>query len=159
MPDETLISRARAGDAEAIDELLARHLPAVEALLRVRMGRRLRAKESLRDLAQSVMREAIVNLDRFRSGGDDGFRRWLLALVFRKIADRQEFWEAAKRDHRRDQNVDDESHARGLLEVWSGVMTPSRHAMAREELERLERSMGALSDDDRDLIVRARLLG
>jgi RNA polymerase sigma-70 factor (ECF subfamily) len=51
----------------------------------------------------------------------------------------------------------EDEHA--LLAGMQTLFTPSRHAIGREELERLERAFAALPDDYRSVIVLARVHG
>ena len=46
-----------------------------------------------------------------------------------------------------------------LLEAYARIATPSQHASVREQLERVEAAMQDLSDDDRAIIVLARIVG
>lgn len=151
-----LVDAATAGDPLALDALLQRYLPGVRAYLRVRAGAIL-DKESVSDLAQSVCRDVLENLDRFRFDGEDGFKRWLFKTAQRKILDRYEFYAAARRDHRRE-----EAPARDLadtLACYGSLPSPSRAAVAREELERVERALEDLPDEQREVIVLAKIVG
>ena len=53
--------------------------------------------------------------------------------------------------------VPDVLHAK--LRGYSGVFTPSREAAGREELERLEAALARLSDEHREVVVLARIVG
>ncbi|MEX1184626.1 MAG: sigma-70 family RNA polymerase sigma factor [Gemmatimonadota bacterium] len=70
-----LLDRARAGDADARNDLVRRYLPDV-----YRVTRRLLNDSSLaEDAAQDTMMSALGALDRFR--GDASFRTWLLRIA------------------------------------------------------------------------------
>ena len=168
MSDESriLVERAAGGDREAVEELLRRHLPGLRAYLRLRSGPVLRAKESCSDLAQSVCRDVLENLDSFRFPGEAAFRAWLYTTAMRKVADRAEYWRAAKRDARREalpasqrSPQHSESDELRLLDCYRDLCTPSQQAMGREALERIERGFERLPDDYREVIVLARLAG
>jgi DNA-directed RNA polymerase specialized sigma24 family protein len=94
---EDLLAASAAGDGAALRTLLQRHVAGLRAYIRLRMGAPLRAHEASCDLVQSVCREILENADRFRHGGEDGFRHWLYRMAHRKIADRAAFYAAAKR--------------------------------------------------------------
>lgn len=162
--DETfdeLLRRAEAGDRDAVEALLSRFLPGLRAFVRLRSGRLVRARESASDLAQSACREVLGNLERFERGGEAGFRYWLYKTALRKIQKRAEFWQAEKRAAAREVPLarSDGDRDEDLLDTYRSVATPSRHAMAREELARVEEAFDALSAADREIIVLARVCG
>lgn len=153
---EQLVSDASRGDAAAVDALLLVYLPRLQAFLRMRAGRALLARESVSDLAQSVCRDVLENVDRFRHRGEENFRRWLYTTAARKIADRYAFWQAQKRDARLEARAADESLP---LEDYLTLCTPSRAAMAREELAAVQRALDGLPDEQREAILLSRVLG
>jgi RNA polymerase sigma-70 factor (ECF subfamily) len=156
----SLVSRASRGDQPAVDELLERHLPGLRAYIRLRIGPDLRARESASDVAQSVCREVLENLDRFRYGGESGFRHWLYTTALRRLQNKWEFHTAQKRDVGRETRLPSGATGVGpLLGVYRSLSTPSGAAMGREQLARIESAFDALSDDDREVIVLSRLVG
>lgn len=138
-----------------IDELLERHLPGLRAFVRLRAGPVVRRCESESDLTQSVCREVLEHADRFRHGDEPGFRRWLYTTALRKILDRHDHWLAAKRDVQRDEGGGDTA----LAETYRTFSTPSQHATRREEIERVERAFDQLSDEQREVVSLAHLVG
>jgi len=158
---DALYERAENGDRDAVDALLGRFLPGLRAYVRLRSGKLLRARESTTDLAQSACREVLANLDRFEHGGEAGFRYWLYTTALRKIRKRAEYWQAEKRDAAREVPISgsDGESDRDLMEAYRSLSTPSQNAMAREELERVEGAFDGLSDEDREVIVLARVVG
>lgn len=90
-PDEELVDRARAGDLEAMDQLVSRHHGSV---YRVAFGI-LRDEDGAADVAQETFLKAVRGLKGFR--GDSSFKTWLLAIaaneargVLRKAGRRKE---------------------------------------------------------------------
>jgi RNA polymerase sigma-70 factor, ECF subfamily len=164
-----LVLRAQGGDASALDELLAQHLPGLRAYIRLRCGAALRARESASDIAQSACRDVLENLDRFQWNGEAGFKAWLYTTALRKIADRAEYWGAQKRDAKRDVPLELLAGAGGaggsragearLVDIYRSVASPSQNAAGREALERLEAAFDKLDDEQREIIVLARLAG
>jgi len=162
MPSEAelqpLVEAAAAGDRSAIDRLIEHYLPRLRAFVRLRAGPLVRARESDSDLVQSVCREVLEHADRFRFGGESAFRHWLFATALRKIAKRREFHLAEKRDPGREVAGGDEREAQ-LLRAYSSFTTPSRNAILREELERIENAFDKLSEEQREVIVLAHVVG
>ena len=84
LADPVLVTRAKAGDARALEALLARHAPKVERLAR----HVLRDPEDARDAAQESLAKVCVRLPQFR--GDAQFATWLHRLVFNTCVDAAE---------------------------------------------------------------------
>lgn len=152
---EALLKAASQHDPVAVTTLLEQNLPALRAFVRLKAGPSLLARESCSDLAQSVCRDVLENAERFRFGGEAEFRKWLFTTAMRKIADRAEHWRAGKRDRGRERSNLDEEEMRGL----AGIYTPSGHAAAREELQRVEAAFGKLAPEKQEVILMARLMG
>ena len=105
------------------------------------------------DIAQSVVREALADKDRFE-GGDESLRAWLWRRAENKIRDRGRFWARQRRDAKKEVGqVDDPA----LFEAYGSLLTPSRIAMGREEIARVERAFAELADDQRRVILLARV--
>lgn len=156
--DRLLVEAATRGDARAVEQLIAGHLPGLRAYLRLRAGAKLRARESSSDLVQSVCRDVLENLENFKYPGEAAFRAWLYATALRKVADRAEYWQAQKRDIARD--VPLEGNDEALLAVYrTSFASPSAHAMGREAMERLEGAFERLPEDYREVIVLSRICG
>ena len=158
-PDlDALVAAAARGDDQALHALLAEHLPGLRAFVRLRMDPLLRAQESASDLVQSVCREVLQHSERFRFDGQGAFRRWLYTEALRKIGHRKEHHLAQRRDLRKQVELGSQSDG-DLLSFYASFCSPSRVAIAREELGRVEKAFDALPDHYRDLIVKARILG
>ena len=75
LSDPILVTRAKDGDAAALEALCTRHAPRVERLAR----HLLRDQEDARDAAQESLAKLCVRLRQFR--GDSQFSTWLHRLV------------------------------------------------------------------------------
>lgn len=162
-PHDTIVQSASAGDEVAIDVLLERHLPGVEAYVRLNAGRVLEARESQADIVQSVCREVLEGMDGVTYRGEAAFRAWLFRVAESKLIDRSRFWQRERRDHRREQRP--RTAACGEVgqdrfeALRASLPSPSQHAIAREELERLERAFARLSEEHRRVVLMARVVG
>jgi RNA polymerase sigma-70 factor, ECF subfamily len=154
---EELLGQAATGGSAALATLLQRHLPWLRACVRLRMGPEIRANEASCDLVQSVCREILVHADRFQHGGEHGFRHWLFRTAQRKIADRADYYHAARRRAGRAVSLDADDGE--LLQCYRTMCTPSRDASARETLARVEAAFDRLSEEHREVILGARVLG
>ncbi|QDU69972.1 RNA polymerase sigma factor [Engelhardtia mirabilis] len=154
--DPELLRRLADGDDQALEALLIQHMPALHGFVRLRAGRQVRSREETIDLVQSVCREILVHRERFEHPTENGFKRWLYATALRKIGHRAEHWRAAKRDAARDLPDPDD---KALLGAYASVCTPSRAAVAREEVARIEAAFDQLPDHYREVLVLRRIAG
>jgi RNA polymerase sigma-70 factor, ECF subfamily len=159
-----LIDRASRGDGAAVDTLLSQNLAGLEAYVRLRAGRLIRSRESASDLVQSVCREVLQNIDRYQYRGEAQFRQWLYTTAMRKIANRADYYQADKRDPRRETPLARDGDSRtspdpALLAAYRNVATPSRLVAAREELAQLEAAFALLSEEKREVILLAKIVG
>ncbi len=158
---EKLVVRATQGDGPAVDELLERYLPGLQAYVRRNVGQLVQAKESSSDLVQSACREVLKHIDRFQYDGEDGFRQWLYATAIRKIKDKHRFYLAAKRNAQREVPIEpraDTEAGGGWLElVYESFGSPSQHAARQEEVARLAEVFPNLPDNYQTVIRRAYL--
>jgi RNA polymerase sigma-70 factor, ECF subfamily len=86
LSDPILVTRAKSGDARALEALCARHAPRVERLAR----HLLRDPEDARDAAQEALAKLCIRLRQFR--GESQFSTWLHRLVVntcRDVGERQ----------------------------------------------------------------------
>ncbi len=163
MDERELVERAVGGDSAAVEELLCRHMPRLRAWVRLRCGPALRAQESASDVVQSICRDVLRNLEQFRYPGEAAFRAWLYATAARKVADRAEYWRAARRDPARLEPL--EGHVLSgnpnvaEQEAFRSVCSPSEAAMGLETMERIERAFARLPEPQREVILLSRLAG
>lgn len=157
---DALNQAAGSGDREAVERLLKAHESELHAFVRLRAGAMLRARESSADLVQSVYREVLEHADRFRHPSEGAFKRWLFTTALRKIKNRHAYYMAGKRDVLRNEMtpVDDDA-AKRLLEHYRTFSTPSGTFMAREQLEQVEGAFDSLSDEQREVITLAHMVG
>lgn len=135
-----------------MDELLARHLPALQRFVRAHVGPALLAKESTSDLAQSVCRELLQDLGDFEYQGDAAFAGWLQQAALRKIIDRQRYHRAARRDPAREVAAAAAFTRDDLERLAATLPSPSGEAMRHEELEQLQQALAAMAAPDRQLV-------
>ena len=139
-------------------ELLVMHLPRLHAYIRLRMGSELRARESTSDLVQSACREVLKQAHRFQYPGEEGFRHWLFATALRKVKNKLAYYRAAKRDAA-NEDVARASSDEALAEYYETLSSPSGHLLRKERIELLEACIQDLSEDHREVILLARVIG
>ena len=156
MPEpEELYGRAASGDPVSLDQLLERYLPQLHAYVHLRLGA-LRARESSMDVVQSVCREVLTQRGKFDFRGEERFRAWLFTAALNKLRDKHRFYHWGKRDVRQEA---------GPITAFEGGMartllgTPSQGAMAAETDRIAQEAIESLSEDHREVITLARLVG
>lgn len=98
--DVAVIAAARAGDARALDQLIADYLPLVYNIV----GRALSGHVDVDDVVQETMLRVVHGLDGLRDPAN--FRSWLVAITVRQIRDRWRDLQFAK------------THSGGLSPEW-----------------------------------------
>lgn len=156
-----LAEQAALGNEVALRTLLELHLGDLRAFVRLRAGPELRRREASSDLVQSVCREVLEHGDRFQHPNESAFRRWLFTTALRKIADRADHWHAQKRDVAREEALPsrDKTGDAALLRCYSSFASPSQVAMAHEEIERVENAFEHLTEEQREVITLAHVVG
>lgn len=154
------IAAARRGDPRAVDSLFARNLPPLVAFIRSRAGKAIAARESAVDIAQSVFREVLQDVDQIQLQGEAAFKNWLFMQATRKVLDRAKFLQRERRDVAREVAMPEPGPAAdALLACYASIATPSQHAVAREELARFEAAVQQLPEKQRDAVTMSRLMG
>lgn len=157
---DELVRNAAEGDRVAIDELVGRHLPALRAYIRMRMGPRVRRWETDSDIAQSVCLEALGGLESIEDRGEAAFRHWLFTIGRRKLARRDQHLTVAKRDVDLIESRATTSRPDPLdAEIQRAFGSPSEMAIERETVARIEEAMDTLDEETREIILLSRLAG
>jgi RNA polymerase sigma-70 factor (ECF subfamily) len=153
--DDELYQRAATGDDASLDALLARYLPQLHAYVHSRLSHDVRARESSMDVVQSVCRELLAERGAFDFRGEERFRAWLFTSALNKMRDKHRFHQGALRDVRREAEygVDLE------LTLAKSLLTPSQDAIAAETARTVSDALAALTEDHREVITLARIVG
>lgn len=160
--DSELQRRAAAGEAQARQTLLEKHLAGLRAYVRLRLGDALRRLESSGDIVQEVCVDVLAEPHTFEQRGDAAFRCWLYLRAEAKIIDRARYWGREKRARERQVPLEPPQGSELEAQVLDGcrsLFTPSRHATAREELARLEAAFLDLPPAQREAILLSRIVG
>lgn len=153
---QELVTAAQHRDAGAVQQLLLRNLPGLEAFVRLRMGAALRSLMTAPDLVQSVCREVLEDLGDFEFRGEAPFRHWLFVRAENKLREKYRFHRAGKRDHQKAEPLPD---ADGAAAVYQTLCTPTRELALRESMQAVEAAFDQLPDDYREAITLHKLCG
>ena len=140
---ETL-EEARRGDTAAFERLADAFRPRLEALIRSRLGSKLRPRIETDDIVQETLLRALRSLSAYEDQGPGSFFRWLGGIANHVIM------EAAKRE-KRDLIVPLDA------EPAAPLISQSKAAARDERFERLRQSLDGLSPDHRLVILLARI--
>ena len=146
---ERLVQRARDGDASALDALFERAHAPLQALVRARLGERLRRFEESGDVVQSALGAALRDLPRFEYRGEGSFLRWLQAIVENKLRHRSRDQAREKRDPERVVSLD----ATAQPPIVAPDPTPSAVAQAHDLEQRYTAALAELPPRDREILL------
>jgi RNA polymerase sigma-70 factor (ECF subfamily) len=92
-----LLSRARAGESEALGELCALYRNYLRMVVRTGLGPRLRERVELSDVVQEALVEVVRQFPQFTGQNEAALVGWLRRLVGQKLADLGRYHSRAKR--------------------------------------------------------------
>ena len=154
-----LVQQAAQGATPALQALLQQHLPALLAYIRLNSDALTRQHESCADVAQSVCRDALADLAGFEYRGEGAFCNWLCKRALAKLANRRRHYLALKRDVGRERPLAAADSQAGIAALYASLASPSEAAIASETVARMERAFDRLTDDQRQVINLARVVG
>jgi RNA polymerase sigma-70 factor (ECF subfamily) len=142
-----LLERSRGGDAEALNRLLERYMPALRRWARGRLPTWARDVSDTQDLVQDTVIQAMKNLDTFRPQRVGALQAYLRQALMNKIRD--ELRRSARRPARTE-----------LPETMPATAaSPLEQAIGREALEVYEAALMELRETDREAIIARVELG
>lgn len=143
----TLLERAQAGDRAALDTLIERYQPRLHRWASGRLPRWARDMADTQDLVQETLFRAFRHIERFEPRGEGALLAYLRQAILNRI--REELRRAKRRPERRELDP----------QTADGVRSPLEAAIGQEALERYERALARLRQEDRELIVARIELG
>jgi RNA polymerase sigma-70 factor, ECF subfamily len=142
-----LLLRARAGSADALNELYARFGPRLLSLIRLRMGPGLRPEADSRDILQSTLLKSFQHLDQFAGADGRSLMGWLARIAENEIRDQADRQGRQRRDKAREEPLD------AALPVTAHMRTAVSQLIVDEETGRLERAVARLDEPHREAIL------
>lgn len=153
-----LLSRARRGDASAIERLLGRHRAALRRMIELRLDPALRRRVDASDIVQDVLVDANRRLRAYLDEPAMPFHLWLHHMAKDRIIDaHRRHRQAARRSMDREQplaGATDASHGRvGGPALVDPALTPAADAAWRELQGRFAAAVEQLDDRDREIVL------
>jgi RNA polymerase sigma-70 factor (ECF subfamily) len=150
---QALLLIARAGSSDAVGEILESCRTYLMLIANEELDRDLRAKVAASDLVQETFVAAQGKIDQFSGETTDDLNAWLRGILNNKLQDARRRYRAGKRLITREEPIEDmNSQARALRERSSRHRSPSRHAAASEEAERIARALSSLSPEHQQVL-------
>jgi RNA polymerase sigma factor (sigma-70 family) len=142
-----LLQRVRSGDADALNRLFQRYLPALNRWARGRLPHWARDAADTQDLVQETVIQAMKHLDTFRPQRAGALQAYLRQALMNRIRDE------LRRAHRRPPPT----------EISDGVpansASPLEEAIGQEALDSYEAALAELREDEREAIIARVELG
>lgn len=149
-----LFARAKGGDMEAVGELFARYQDQLLAIVRYRMGKRLRTQCESRDVLQSAVIEVLRSLPKFNWQSEPAFLHWLGKAIHHKILKLARRAGAHRRGQGQTLSMDADPELRVQIEeVMTRLPSPSSYLRIREDVDLLNRGIETLTARERRAVV------
>ena len=141
-PESTfiLIDRARAGDREALDRLLSRHLRPLQRWARGRLPKWARSVADTDDIVQDTLFQTFKRIESFEPRRVGALQAYLRQAVLNRVRD----------ELRRKARTPE---ATGLDGLEVAALSPLEDAIGREAVEDYERALDRLRPEDREAII------
>ncbi len=142
-----LIAKIQGGDEQARNKLASRYFKALQRWAHGRLPARARDLVDTDDLVQSALRRGLSGLDGFENRGEGAFLAYVRQILLNQIRDQ------SRRSSRRPvhEEIDDS--------VPDAQMAPLERLIQREQLERYEEALAALSPTRREALILRLELG
>jgi RNA polymerase sigma-70 factor (ECF subfamily) len=144
-----ILRRARAGDRDALGELLERAKPQLERAARAVLGEELRARVRTSDLLQSTYLEVLSSVQDFHGKTEAAFAHWVARILENNVRDAGKFHGAQRRAKKKESS----STEVDFLPARHPGTSPSATAALSDELVLIGRALQRVPEDYRRVIL------
>ncbi len=144
-----LLSRAREGSQGALNELFERLGGRLLALIRLRLGPRLRSRLESRDILQASLMKAFEHLDQLTGDDSRSLMAWLARIAENEIRDQADYHGRQRRDGARELPLDDVASAA----LAHRVRSEASRVIFDQEMARIEHALEEVDEKYRDVIM------
>lgn len=137
----TLVERAKAGDTDAVNQLIARYLPKLRRWAHGRVPASARHAEDTEDLVQETVISLLRNLDAFEYRREGALQAYLRQSLLNRI--RGKFRQANRRPAGQSLS----------MSMPAALPSPLDEAIGAQMVETYEAALHALTADDRELVI------
>jgi RNA polymerase sigma-70 factor (ECF subfamily) len=153
---EWLLTRARAGDAQALGRLLDRYRNLLRIVARSLAGPTTRARADASDLVQETFLKAHREFRGFVGSGEPEVVAWLRKILARTVADQAKYDQRQRRNARQQESLDamlDSPGSAVQLALAAPISSPSDRASRREQAVILADALARLPGDYYEVFV------
>ncbi len=143
-----LLRQARTGTPEALERLYERVGGKLLALIRIRLGRDLRAHLESGDILQATLLKSFAHLDEFEGDQTASLMGWLARIAEHEIRDRVDYFRRGRRDRACEVPLEE-----GTALAVTGARSALTQLALNEEIGRLEAALETLDPPYREVIV------
>jgi RNA polymerase sigma-70 factor (ECF subfamily) len=159
MQTQELLDKAKEGNADAVDQLLARHREPIRRMIDLRLDPAIVQRLDASDVVQEVLIEANRRLQDYLKAPNMPFSLWLRHIAKDHIIDaHRRHHQAQKRGVDREQPIHrpawgDHSSLELAGQLLDQDLTPASAAIQHEMQRRLREAITQLDEDDREVIL------
>jgi RNA polymerase sigma-70 factor, ECF subfamily len=156
---QELLDQAKQGNADAVEQLLAKHREPIRRLIDLRLDPAIVQRLDASDVVQEVLIEANRRLQDYLKAPNMPFHLWLRHIAKDHIIDaHRRHHQAQKRGVDREQSMNrpawaDHSSLELAGQLLDQDLTPASAAIQHEMQRRLQEAITQLDEDDREVIL------
>lgn len=158
-----LVREAQGGNADALNRLCARYYDRVRRIVRMRLGDGLKKHVDASDILQDTFVVAVQEFDDFEMRDEASLINWLARLAERQILAKADFFQAQKRDHRREVNFPNLNGVADSGQIsWqlaASADAPLDQLTKAEQENKVERCIAKLAPEYRELLILRNYIG
>ncbi len=149
----TLLARVRQGDDQAIEELLARHRPALRRFVELRLDARLNPRLDPSDVVQEAQLEVVRYIQDYLRREPMPFWLWLHRTTYQNLVRlRRTHLDAARRSVGREVALPDASSILLARKLFAGDPWPGQPLVDEEIRRRVREALATLDETDREVL-------
>jgi RNA polymerase sigma-70 factor (ECF subfamily) len=149
-----LLAQLNAGDAQALERLLARYRRRLHAFVAARLDPGLRARLDPSDVVQEAQLRIARRIREYLKEPPMPFHLWARKLAYDRVLNaRRDHRAAARRSVEREAAWPDRSSLLLARPLIARGPSPSQQAAAREFAGRVSRAVGELAETDREVLL------
>lgn len=154
-----LVTRAQAGDRQALNALIDRFYGRVRRAVRARLGPALRSRIDSGDILQQTFLQAVQSLSAFtaHSESEGSLTHWFSKIAEAQIRDAADYHSAQKRTADREQPLDSKTSGNGSQLLADGLAdqapTPLQELTRGERQQMFEECLDRLPRHYREVVV------